>query len=89
MREGNDGGLRDGGRGGLKDDREAFPFFGRNGQRDLFAHVGGELDGGIFKNRRHDRSESGKASFHAWHAYKWRAEIFPKQVSALVPCTLP
>ena len=43
MREGNDGGLRDGGRGGLKDDREAFPFLGRNGQRDLFAHIGGAI----------------------------------------------
>ena len=46
MREGNDGVLMDGGRGGFKDDREAFPFLGGNGQRDRFAYVGGRLDGG-------------------------------------------
>ena len=49
MREGNDGVLMDGGRGGFKDDREAFPFLGGNGQRDRFAYVGGERDGGVLE----------------------------------------
>ena len=49
MRKRNGRGLNHGGRGGLKDDREAFPFLGGNGQRDRFAYVGGELDGGIFE----------------------------------------
>ena len=49
MREGNDGVLRDGGRGGFKDDGEAFPFLGGDGQRDRFAYVGGKLDGGILE----------------------------------------
>ena len=63
MREGNDGVLMDGGRGGFKDDREAFPFLGGNGQRDSFEYVGGKLDGGLFEAAALTRTRAGRPVF--------------------------
>ena len=89
MREETTGVLMDGGRGGFKDDREAFPFLGGNGQRDRFAYVGGKLDGGIFEAAALTRTRAGRPVFLAWRAtIRFSPLHIPKRLQPRVLCML-
>ncbi len=60
--KGNGGLLTDGGRGRLKDDGEVFLLVNQGGHRYLFAHVGGELDGGVLETTATTGSWTGSPS---------------------------